>query len=337
LRRHAGNLWQTGAVPAGGAIEADPYANDPGWWGASLINLAEVLLPCLDAADVRSVVEVGAYAGDLTGVLLRWASQSGATVAAIDPSPHPALETLASSDPALTLHRAPSLQALSEIDRPDAVILDGDHNYYTVSNELRLVYQLAADAPPLVLLHDVCWPHARRDAYYTPDDIPDADRQPIVEGTGLFPNDDGVRPGALPYKYVAAREGGARNGVATAVEDFVAGREDLRYAVVPCFFGLGVIWPVAAPYAGALERLLGPYDRNPLLTRLEANRVLHLASSHVQLNDAGRWHQRSLRQEAVLRKMLESKAFALAERLSRLRQGGEPIFSREEIRAALDD
>ena len=32
-----------------------------------------MLLPCLDAAGARSVVEVGAYAGDLTGVLVDWA------------------------------------------------------------------------------------------------------------------------------------------------------------------------------------------------------------------------------------------------------------------------
>ena len=35
--------------------------------------------------------------------------------------------------------------------------------------------------------------------------------------------------------------------------------------------------------------------------------------------------------------MLDSRAFAVAERLSRLRQGGRPVFSREQIRRALGD
>src|SRR5665648_648057 len=49
----------------------DPGKSDPGRWGHSFANLAEVFVPCLDAARARSVVEVGAYAGDLTSVLLK--------------------------------------------------------------------------------------------------------------------------------------------------------------------------------------------------------------------------------------------------------------------------
>ena len=59
-------------------LEADPYENDPGHWGASLVNAAEILFPCLDAAGANSVAEVGAYAGDLTGQLVKWADRAGA-------------------------------------------------------------------------------------------------------------------------------------------------------------------------------------------------------------------------------------------------------------------
>ena len=37
----------------------------------------------------------------------------------------------------------------------------------------------------------------------------------------------------------------------------------------------------------------------------------------------------------MLRKLVDSSAFALAEKLSGVRQRGEPLFSREEVRAAL--
>ena len=53
------------------------------------------MLPCLDAAGARSVVEVGAYAGDLTEALARWAADAGARVVAIDPAPHERLVRLA--------------------------------------------------------------------------------------------------------------------------------------------------------------------------------------------------------------------------------------------------
>jgi hypothetical protein len=122
----------------------------------------------------------------------------------------------------------------------------------------------------------------------------------------------------------------------------VAQRDGLRLAVVPAFFGLGVVWPTGAPWADPLAELLEPWDRNPLLERLEANRVLHLASSHFQMIEAGKARERAARQEAVLRRLLDSSAFAVAERLSRLRRRagiatGMSSVSKDEIRRALRD
>jgi methyltransferase family protein len=314
-------------------VTADPYSHDPARWGASLAHSAELLLPCLDAAGARSVVEIGAFAGDLTRVLVDWAHGSGARVLAIDPAPQPDLEALAGVE----LIRRTSLEALSEITLPDAVVIDGDHNYWTVREELRLIAERAGDAPlPLLLFHDVAWPHARRDDYHDAGAIPADARHPTAGADGgLFPGDPGVRPGGLPYPRSAAREGGPANGVLTAVEDFVGAREGLRLVVVPVFFGVGVVWDRGAPYADKLAALLDPFDRNPVLERLEANRVLHIAQEYALT-------QRTRRQEAVLQRMLESKAFAIAERLSKLRvrariAPSQSVISRDEIRRALGD
>ena len=218
-------------------------ASDPGQWGHSLVNNAEILLPCLDAAGARSVIEVGAYAGDVTRLLLGWASESGAQVVAIDPSPQESLVQLAEERSDLELVRETSHEALRHLPPADAVVIDGDHNYYTVTEELRLIErQTAPGAPlPLLMFHDVRWPHARRDHYFAPELIPTEQRQPTVNG-GLFPGDPGIRDDGLPYTSVAAREGGPRNGVLTAVEDFVESHEGLQLAIVPTFFGLGVVW-----------------------------------------------------------------------------------------------
>jgi len=324
--------------------DIDPYLNDPDRWGVSLAQSAELMLPCLDAAGAHSVVEVGAFAGDLTRVLVDWAAASGAHVGAIDPAPQEGLLALERQRPELELNRETSLEALPRIPLPDAVVIDGDHNYFTVSEELRLIGERAPGAElPLLLFHDVCWPHARRDDYFAAEQIPEADRQPVAGADGgIFPGDPGLRRGGLPYARSAAREGGPRNGVLTAVEDFVAAREDVRLVVVPVFFGFGVVWHLDAPWSDDVAGILDPWDRNPLLERLEANRVHHLAQGHARAVDLWRAQGRLERQEAVLRRLLESTAFAIAERLSRLRvragvAPAQSVIAKDEIRRALAD
>jgi hypothetical protein len=319
----------------------DPYANDPGEWGASLLFNAELVLGCLDAAQARSVTEIGAYAGDLTLLLLRWGEIASARVVAVDPVPQPELEALEREHPELQLVRETSLVALARIEPADAIVLDGDHNYYTVSEELRLIASNAEQASrsmPLLLIHDVCWPHGRRDLYFDPEQIPHEHRQPIARDGLLYPRIPGIHDGGLRYRWPAAQEGGPRNGVLTAIEDFIAQRQDLRLAVIPAFFGLGVLWPTSSSYHETLRALLEPWDRNPLLARMERNRVLHLASSWVQLQRAERAEAalgRLPQQEALLEQMLASRIFSAAELVLRIRQRGKPVFSKREIRAVL--
>jgi Methyltransferase domain len=322
----------------------DPFLNDPTRWATSMRNHAEIMLACLDAVRAGSIVEVGAFAGDLTSLLLDWAADSGARVSAIDPAPEEALVQLDRETPELTLIRETSIEALPRIALPDVVIIDGDHNYYTVSEELRLIGGRSdGHELPLLLFHDVCWPHGRRDDYFAPESIPEEHRQPIAgNGAGLFPGEAGLRPGGVPYPRSAAHEGGPRNGVLTAIEDFVANRDGLRLVVVPAFFGFGVVWHRGAPWDDDLAQLLDPWDRNPWLERLEANRVYHIAQSHARQTEIWKLRERQARQEAVLRRMLESSAFSVAERLSRLRRRAgvgptQSVVSKAEIRRALAD
>ena len=320
----------------------DPYDNDPRRWGVSMAQSAEILLGCLDAAGARSVVEVGAYAGDLTRVLVDRAARAGGRVAAIDPAPQEGLIALARDHPELELLRETSLAALARIPRPDAAVIDGDHNFHTVAEELRLIGERAPGPElPLLLFHDVCWPHGRRDDYFAPEQIPADRRHPLAgPGRGIFPGDPGTRPDGLPYPRSAAHEGGPGNGVLTAIEEFVAARDGVRLVVVPVFFGLGVAWHTQAPWSEGLARLLDPLDRHPVLERLEANRVHHLAQSHAHQVELWAAQERLARQERLLHRLLESSAFAVAERLSRLRvragvAPAQSVISRDEVRRAL--
>jgi predicted O-methyltransferase YrrM len=319
------------------APDAELRGDDADRVGHSLGNLIEIVFPLLDAVAARSVVEIGSYAGDLTRLILGWAAGAEARVLAVDPDPRPELIELGEHHEELELIRKTSHEALREIAVPDAVIIDGDHNYYTVCEELRLINERARGGIPLILLHDVCWPHGRRDAYYAPLRIPAEYRRSAARNVRLFPGDQGIAEGGLPYPWAAEREGGPRNGVLTAVEDFVEGREGLRLAIVPAFFGLGVLWRHDAPWAGEVAEILDQWDRNPVLARMEANRVLHIATEHAQVGELIPLQERTRIQEDVLRLMLGSSAFAWAERLSRLRKGGRPAFSRELVRRALGD
>jgi hypothetical protein len=310
----------------------DPTEHDPGAWGASLLYNAELVIDVLDVAGGASITEVGALHGDLTRLLLQWAKRSAARVSAVDPMPPPELE-------------APSHDALAHIPLSETVIIDGDHNYFTVAEELRIISQRAEQERrilPLLLLHDVGWPHGRRDDYFVPERIPAEHRQPIAPEAGLYPGDPDTRSGGLPYHYPAAHEGGPRNGVLTAVEDFVAAREQRRLAIIPSFFGMGLVWDTSAAWSEPLTELLAPWDRNEHLQRLEHNRVVHLANTLLQLSAVraaeGRLEaqgRRLAQQRELLSRIAQSRAFWAVERFLRSRNR-DPTFSREAIRRVLD-
>lgn len=221
-----------------------------------------VIRPLIEAAAPRTIVEIGVRGGGTTKRLLEHARGGEAVVHGIDPAPDAVVQELVESHPGrFFLHRALSLEALPEITGVDCALIDGDHNWYTVLNELRLLARQSAQPPvfPLTFAHDVGWPYGRRDLYYAPETIPEEYRQPHRRG-GLVPGQSALeeRSGLSPGLYHAESEGGPRNGVLTALQDFVAeSRRPLTLKVVPGFAGLGVLvdGEVTRANAGLAERL----------------------------------------------------------------------------------
>jgi hypothetical protein len=114
----------------------------------------------------------------------------------------------------------------------------------------------------------------------------------------------------------------------------------LRLATVPVFFGLGVLWHTDAPWADAVAEVVDPWDRNPLLDRLESNRVFHLATVHTlyaKTVELEMVRQRLARSEELLKALLNSGGLAMADRLAGLRHPGRPQSWREQVRAVLGD
>ena len=296
-------------------------------WGASISDYGEILYGCLAAAETKTILEIGAFQGRLTEALLDWAGKHDASVVAVEIEPPEELRAVQAAHPELTVVEKTSLEAIPSAPGFDAVIVDGDHNWFTVTRELEAIAaRSTADdtAFPLVLLHDIGWPHARRDTYYAPERIPDEFRQPVEHEVWLDPAVPGLAESGLFYECAAVREGGPRNGTLTAVEDFLeteAG-SGLRLAIIPAFFGLGVVWPESAHWSQAVDDLLSPYDRNPLLARLEANRVQHLVRRDVQAR--------------ILHQLAHSGTFKAAELMSKIRNLGTPAVSVEDIERAIE-
>lgn len=244
----------------------------------SMAEFADLILPVLETTGARHVVEIGAEDGGMSRPLIEAMAARGGRLTAVDPAPSPAAEAAFRRAPHAVLDRRTSLEALPDLDA-DAWIVDGDHNYYTVRRESELIHERcrAAGRPFLVFYHDVGWPWARRDLYYAPERIPAEFRQPHVWDLGVHLGDPIVKPGGFRGEGAwacAIREGGDRNGVLTAIEDFAAAcPEPLEWIAVPAVFGLGVLFSKQAPWSAAVLDQLKPYHWNPLLARLEENRL----------------------------------------------------------------
>ncbi len=94
-----------------------------------------------------------------------------------------------------------------------------------------------------MFLDDVGWPYGRRDMYYQPDTIPTEFRLPFAR-KGIVRGRSELSDSA-PYNsdlFNAVREGGPRNGVLTAIEDFIGEhRGEYRFCSVRLKSGLGIL------------------------------------------------------------------------------------------------
>jgi hypothetical protein len=281
----------------------------------SFAEFGDLMRACLAAAEARRVVEIGSETGAATRALFSFLQDRGGELWCVEPEPAPEVEQLDAVEAGFHLVHGRSPQALDRLGLADAWVIDGDHNYWTVSRELEHADRVGREAgsPPIMFLHDVSWPCGRRDHYYSPQALPDGAVHPHSFELGQVPGREEAVEGGFRGRgsfAIALREGGPRNGVLTAVEDFLAGREELRFAHIPVIFGVGVIFDRTARYASALEELLAPYDGNPLLAQLEANR-LDLFLKVVELQDS--IAARGLRQNRLIAEYDVSLAAAEAE------------------------
>jgi GT2 family glycosyltransferase/glycosyltransferase involved in cell wall biosynthesis len=281
-----------------------------------------LLGPLIDALEPRRILEIGADKGTTTEALLERAEAHGAVLHVIDPKPEFDVGELRRGHPdSFVFHAALSLDVLPTLDRVDMALIDGDHNWHTVLNELRLLERRALEQggpSPVVALHDVGWPYGRRDLYYDPETIPPEARRPF-ERRGMHPDSDElVDDGLNPHLANAKQPADAHSGVRGAVEDFVAESEqEWKLFEVPGQHGLAVL---AA--ADLLER------------RAPVRKVLRRTSRAAFLRERVEAVERD-RIEAEIRRVKATQAAKRAqEELARRPDEGSVKRTREELEDA---
>ncbi len=168
--------------------------------------------------------------------------------------------------------RGLSLTELPNFDEPvDLFLLDGDHNWYTVINDLRTVARLATRldaAYPITLVRGVGAPYGRRDSYRNPDAIPAAFRKRYV------PVEDGQA-----FLSDSIYENDQQNGVLTAVEYLIQEVHfPLEMVTIPAWNGIAVVYdPTSIVDDGRLSEILERFRSSrevlSLIERLETARI----------------------------------------------------------------
>lgn len=277
------------------------------WKGNRMIKLWQrILLPLYQAARAKTILEIGAEYGKSTTVLLAYVKEHGGHLHCIDP--YPAFEARQFAEDNrehLTFYEDLSLNAIRRTPRVDIAMVDGDHNWYTVYNELKQLEEVHGSDPlaqPVIFAHDLSWPYGRRDLYYNPDNIPAEFRQPHAK-EGILPNKSELTPrGMNRHLHNATHEGGPRNGVLTGVEDYLAeSKLNWHFLHLPLYFGLGILV--------TRERLRANPELNALIERFtpsEGSRLLIAQTEHLRSTDGiimqvlyGRWEKAQQRIEEL--------------------------------------
>jgi hypothetical protein len=201
----------------------------------------DVIKPYILESGYRNLCEIGAQRGNNTDEFLQAASL---VVSIIDPCLDADLGEKYRDNNRVQIHKGISLDVLPRISGQfDCILIDGDHNWYTVYNELVTIGKRGLLKPEgTVFFHDVCWPYGRRDMYYQPELIPKEFMQPCMQQSLVRGQPEPHSPNKHAETFSAVHEGGERNGVLTAVEDFLKeNRGEYKFFYSEEEHGLGVL------------------------------------------------------------------------------------------------
>lgn len=133
-----------------------------------------IINPIFDKIKPRYIVEVGSGVDENTKNILTYCKENSVKLMTVDPLPMFELEEFkVKYGEKFEIQMDSSLNILPILDDYDVIFLNGDPNWYSVYNELKIIEKKFENKKfPIVFLHNIGWPYGKRDLYPNPEIIP---------------------------------------------------------------------------------------------------------------------------------------------------------------------
>ena len=143
----------------------------------------------------------------------------------------------------ITYFKGDSLDILPELYDFDAVFINDDPNWYTVYNELNIIKNNNENFP-IVFVCNNKYPHKRRDSYINPEKIPEEYKNECYKDLPILYEEDGETKRTMVKDGFchAIHKDTPKNGVLTAIEDFIKENSSLKLLDINPLEGITLIY-----------------------------------------------------------------------------------------------
>ena len=132
------------------------------------------------------------------------------------------------------------INSLKKLENYDAIFIDDDSNWYTVFNELNIIKKTNKEFP-LIFICNNNFPNKRRDSYSNPELIPDNFRQEYTKELPIYYNNEKII--INDGFFHAYDENTPKNGVLTAIEDFLKENSHVGIIKINCIKEICILYP----------------------------------------------------------------------------------------------
>lgn len=274
-----------------------------------------VIRPIIEKLKVNYIVEIGSGTGVNTRNILEYCKDFNAHLTTIDYNPNFDVNEFKSEyGNEFEIYMELSFNRLPLLKNYEAILIDGDHNWYTVYKELKIIEKSFKNKKfPIIFLHDVGWPYARRDLYYNPENIPKTYRQPYKK-LGLDPETLHLKGkgGLNPFLNNSINSNNPRNGVLTAVEDFIdESNLEFSFYRIEAFNGLGILYPKNYKIDNIVKKVIKDSDLMNILEKERLKLIIAFSESKNENKLLEKEYLESKRKTELLEKRLNQTEFGL--------------------------
>jgi len=207
------------------------------------------LEPLIKAVKPSRVLEIGSEKGVNTNLLASSLCASGVELFIIEPKPEFEPSSLNKKFGAnFKFIEKQSSDCLESCLPADLILLNGESNWFFIYTQLEIIGSFCEKQGiefPVVSVCNTGWPYARRDCYPDQSMVPEKSRQSSRTG-GVVPGGKTPLP-SVGFNMMAVHaetEGGPRNGVLTAIEDFIdSSTTSLAKLQLEGFHGITLVYP----------------------------------------------------------------------------------------------